>query len=172
MSDRNKLIVLLVLVGVFIAVNLRGYFAPAAPAFSGRAQTRGKPGDRIPDADLNLKSLETAGLSDPSEAKRNIFQYGQAAQPVAQRRAPTPEPVEVAPPPPPPPPSPVRFFGFAQGSSGGARRVFLTNGEDSFIVREGEVFMQRYRLVRIGKDNVEIEQTSGAHRWVVPLEQQ
>ncbi|MCI0404281.1 MAG: hypothetical protein L0212_12315 [Acidobacteria bacterium] len=170
MSDRNKLIVLLVLVGVFIAVNLRGYFAPAAPAVSGRPQARGKASERIPDADLDLKSLETAGLSDPSEAKRNIFQYGHAAQPVSQRRAPTPEPVEVVPPPPPPKP-PVRFFGFAQGSAGGARRVFLTNGEDTFIAREGEVFMQRYRLLRIGKDTVEIEETSGAHRWVVPLEQ-
>ncbi len=173
MSDRNKLLVLLGLVVVFIAVNLRDSSSPAATSISGRPQPQagGKPSARIPDADLKLGSLESAGLADPSEAKRNIFQYGQAARSAGPRRTPTPEPVEVAPPP-PPPPSPVRFFGFAQASAGGGRRVFLTNGEETFIVREGGVFLQRYRLVRVGKDNVEIEETGGRNRWVVPLEQQ
>lgn len=173
MSDRNKLLVLLGLVAVFVVVNLRDSGSPAATSISGRPQSQagGKPSARIPDADLKLGSLESAGLADPSEAKRNIFQYGQPAQPAGPRRTPTPTVVE-APPPPPPPPPPARFFGFAQASAGGARRVFLTNGEDTFIVREGEVFMQRYRLVRVGKDNVEIEETGGRNRWVVPLEQQ
>jgi len=171
-SGRNKLLVLLGLVAVFVAVNLRDSSSPAATSVSGRPapQAGGKPSSRIPDAELKLGSLETAGLSDPSEAKRNIFQYGQAAQPVGQR--PKQTPVVDATPPPPPPPPPVRFFGFAQASAGGARRVFLTSGEETFIVREGEVFMQRYRLVRVGKDNVEIEETGGPNRWVVPLEQQ
>ena len=174
MSGRNKLIVLLVLIGLFVAVNLRNSIAPAAKSVvSGRpTQAGAKPGSRIPDAEILPDRLEDSGPSAVAEAKRNIFLYGQPAQPVGPR----PTPVQVVdttpPPPPPPPPAPVRFFGFSQASAGGARRVFLTNGEETFIIREGDVFMQRYRLVRIGNENVEIEEISGAHRWVVPREQQ
>jgi hypothetical protein len=171
MTDRQKLVVLLVLVGVFIAVNLRDSIAPAATSVSARPQARGKASARIPDADLNLAALDPAAQVNPEAARRNIFQYGQAAQPAGPRiKAPTPV-VEETPPPPPPPKPPVRVFGFAQGSAGGARRVFLTNGEETFIAREGDVFMQRYRLARVGANNVEIEEIGGPNRWVVPLEQ-
>jgi len=172
-SDRNKLIVLLVLIVVFVAVNLRNTIAPAATSVvSGRRPQAGaKPGSRIPDAEVVDAAIDASAPSAVAEAKRNIFQYGQLARPVAQRRTLTPEPVEVAPPRPEPPKAPVRFFGFARQSAGGARRVFLTNGEETFIAREGDVFMQRYRVARVGNDNVEIEEISGRNRWVVPLEQ-
>lgn len=171
MSDRNKVIVLLVLLGVFFAVNFRHYFFPSTGGAVVRTQQAlGKPGARIPDAEV-VDPIDPSAPSVVVEAKRNIFQYGQPAQPVNPR----PKPVEVVdtspPPPPPPPKAPVRFFGFAQGSAGGARRVFLTNGEDTFIVREGDVFMQRYRLLRVTATNIEIEQVGGEHRWTVPIEQ-
>ncbi|MGH9788219.1 MAG: hypothetical protein ACRD4U_05900 [Candidatus Acidiferrales bacterium] len=172
MTDRHKLIVLLVLIVVFIAVNLRDSISPAATSVPGRPQPGGRPSARIPDAEVMSDLPDGSAPSVVAEAKRNIFQYGQAAQSVGQRPKPTPVVDTTPPPPPPPPPPPVRFFGFAQASAGGARRVFLTSGEETFIVREGEIFMQRYRLARIGQENVEIEETSGKNRWVVPLEQQ
>jgi hypothetical protein len=171
MTDRQKLIVLLVLVGVFLVVNFRGYLAPAASSTPARPNLRGSTGSRIPDADLNLAALDSVAQVDPEQATRNIFQYGQLARPPVQRpKQPEPD-QEVKYVPPPPPPAPVRFFGFSRSSAGGAPRVFLTSGEQTFIVREGETFMQRYRLVRVGKGNVEVEETSGSNRWVIPLEQ-
>ena len=173
MSDRNKLIVLLVLLGVFLAVNFRNSFSPAATSVSGRpTPAGGRPGSRIPDAEILPDQVDSSAPSAVAEAKRNIFQYGQAAQPVGQRPRVAKVEDTPPPPPPPPPPAPVRFFGFSQGSAGGPRRVFLTNGEETFIIREGDVFMRRYRLVRVGNDNVEIEEMGGVNRWVVPREQQ
>jgi hypothetical protein len=171
-TDRQKLIVLLVLVGVFLVVNFRGYLAPAASSAPARSTARGSSGSRIPDADLNLAALDSSAQVDPEQATRNIFQYGQVARPVDRRPNPTPVVDETPPPPPPPPPAPVRFFGFSQRSAGGSPRVFLTSGEETFIVREGETFMKRYRVVRIGQGNIEVEEISGANRWVIPLEQQ
>lgn len=172
MSDRNKLIVLLVLVGVFLAVNFRNSFSPAATTVSGRpTPAGGRPGSRIPDAEILPDQVDPNSPSAVAEAKRNIFQYGQAAQPVARGPRKDDPPVVAEEPPKPPPPAPVRFFGFSQGSAGGPRRVFLTNGEETFIIREGDVFMRRYRLVRVGNDNVEIEEMGGVNRWVVPREQ-
>jgi hypothetical protein len=65
----------------------------------------------------------------------------------------------------------VRFYGFAENRGSNARRVFLTDGEEIFVVVEGDVFLRRYRLARIGNQNVEVQDLSSEHRWVIPLEQ-
>ncbi|MGH9862163.1 MAG: hypothetical protein ACRD35_01935, partial [Candidatus Acidiferrales bacterium] len=120
MSDRNKLVLLVVLVAVFVGVNV---FRPSSP--SPRAATPGRtPPTRaaggsaspeIPDADLQVERLQPGNGVGADEIKRNIFEY--FSRPVK----PTPK-VETSvaqppPPPPPPPKPPFRFYGFAQGSS-------------------------------------------------------
>ncbi len=174
MKDRYKLLILAALVVVFLAVNFRSFFggsAPSAPASATASSARtGRPETRIPDADLRLQSLEPSERPTDSAAGRNIFEYGHRPAPegtVAKVKVEDPGP----PPPPPPPPPPVRFYGFAEGSASGARRVFLTDGEAVFVARQGDVILRRYRLTRIGNDSIDIEEISGANRWTVKMEQ-
>lgn len=124
----------------------------------------------IPDAVLRLDRLRPPAEKPGADLKRNIFEYGgrvRAAQAAPAALAPSQPP----PPAPKPPAAPVRFYGFAQPARGGARRVFLTDGDEIYTVAEGETIARRFRLVRVGAENVEIEDLTGSHRWVVPLEQ-
>jgi len=173
MKDRYKFLILAALVVVFLAVNFRGFFggsAPSAPASATASSARtSKPESRIPDADLRLQSLEPSPETTVGEIGRNIFEYGHRPAPpgpVAQVKQ-----EDTAPPPPPPPPPPVRFYGFAEGSASGNRRVFLTDGEGVFVAKQGDVILRRYRLTRIGNDSIDIEEISGANRWTVKMEQ-
>ena len=172
MKDRNKLLILAALVVVFLAVNV-GHFGgstPSAPTSNPAAPARpGKPETRIPDADLRLQWLEPSTRAATGEVGRNIFEYGQRPAPpgpVAKVRE-----DDTPPPPPPPPKPPVRFYGFAEGSASGSRRVFLTDGEGVFVAKQGDVILRRYRLTRVGNDSIDIEEISGANRWTVKMEQ-
>ncbi len=56
---------------------------------------------------------------------------------------------QLPPPPPPPPPQlPLKFFGIGTDSKGSARRAFLTNGSEVFIVAEGETVLGRVQSPR------------------------
>ncbi len=174
MKHRNKLLILAALVVVFVAVNFRyfgGSTTSSAPASNPAAPARpGKPESRIPDADLRLQSLEPSVRAAIGEIGRNIFEYGH--RPAPEGTVAKVKPVDPGPEPPPPPPKPpVRFYGFAEGSASGNRRVFLTDGEGVFVAKQGDVILRRYRLTRIGNDSIDIEEISGANRWTVKMEQ-
>ena len=171
MKNRNKLLLLVALVAVFGAVNLRnvGGSATSSPASNPAASSRpGKPEEKIPDADLRLQGLEASSNDASGDPGRNIFEYGHRPAPegpVAKVKE------DDTPPPPPPPKPPVRFYGFAEGSASGGRRVFLTDGEAVFVAKQGDVILRKYRLARVGNDSIDIEEISGPNRWTVKMEQ-
>ncbi|GAC1628491.1 MAG: hypothetical protein NVS9B13_26180 [Candidatus Acidiferrum sp.] len=73
------------------------------------------------------------------------------------------------PPPPPPPmlPGNVKFFGYGTVPNGTSRRAFLTDGEEVYIVAEGDLFLGRYRIVKVNNANLEFEEiSSGRHNTV------
>jgi hypothetical protein len=74
------------------------------------------------------------------------------------------------PPPPPPPPINITFYGFAT-PSGGAKRVFLAQGEDVFIAKEGDIVDRRYKIVRISPNAVEILDVLSNNRQSIQLTQ-
>jgi hypothetical protein len=80
------------------------------------------------------------------------------------------------PPPPPEPPKvsplPVKFFGFGTVPNGTKRLAFFTNGEDVLVLGEGEVLLNRFRILRIGNSSVEYEEISNGLRGTTPLEEQ
>jgi hypothetical protein len=85
-----------------------------------------------------------------------------------------------APPPPPPPPPPTRaqappnlkFFGYGTVPNGTPRRAFLTDGEDIFIVSEGDTLLGRYRIIKVGNSNLEFQEISSGLPGTMPLEEQ
>jgi hypothetical protein len=82
----------------------------------------------------------------------------------------------VGPVPPPPPalpqlPGNVKFFGYGTVPNGTARRAFLTDGDDVFIVGEGDTLLGRFRVTHIGNTSMEFEDTSTHMRNSVPLDE-
>jgi hypothetical protein len=80
----------------------------------------------------------------------------------------------VLPPPPPPalPPN-MKFFGYGTIPNGTLRRAFLTDGEEVYIVGEGDTFLGRFRIVKISNANLEFEEiATGRHATVTMQEEQ
>ncbi len=119
---------------------------------------------------------------------RNLFAFGAAPQPPApkvelpknvakipinQPPPPQPQPFVPAGPPPPPqaPQMTFKYYGFKEsvayrsGQKGGReaeirqRTAFLLDGDSILIAGENDVFLKRYRVVRIERDQITIEDT-------------
>lgn len=76
--------------------------------------------------------------------------------------------------PPPPvviplPPINLKFFGFAISKPGEGKHIFLVEGEDIFIAKEGDIVDRRYKVVRISPNAVEILDVLSNNRQSIPL---
>jgi hypothetical protein len=81
---------------------------------------------------------------------------------VAQVRPAGPQPE----PPPPPPmlPGNMKFFGYGTIPNGTAKRAFLSDGDNIYIVGEGDTLLGKYRVTKIGNANLDFEEiASGRH---------
>jgi len=66
-------------------------------------------------------------------------------------------------------PANVKFYGFGTVPNGTSRRAFLTDGEEVYVVAEGEIFLKRFRILRIGNANLEFEELSSGRTGTAPL---
>jgi hypothetical protein len=86
---------------------------------------------------------------------RNIFRVDTESK--TRRISPPPEPI---PPTPRVQPAPqqirLKLFGFASIFNS-PRKAFLIEGDDIFVVTEGEIVNRRYRIFRINSDSVQVE---------------
>ena len=78
--------------------------------------------------------------------------------------------VPPTPPPPPPPELPAKFYGYGTVPNGTARRAFLTDGDEVYIVAEGDTFLSRYRILKIGNATIEFEEVSSGRQGKANLE--
>lgn len=109
-----------------------------------------------------IKKLEYAGM------RRNIFSF--SLPPPRQPKAEGP----IGPPAPEGPPPlqiPFRFYCIVTDVLSSKKRGCFTNGEDVFILGEGELLMNRYRLLRIGNTTADFEEVSSGRRATLQLEQ-
>jgi hypothetical protein len=65
---------------------------------------------------------------------------------------------------------PMKCFGYAEGPAAGMRRAFFTDGDDVFIAGIGETILNRFRLVKIGNESVEVEELGSTRRATVAME--
>jgi hypothetical protein len=78
---------------------------------------------------------------------------------------------------PPPPteaklPPNVKYFGYGTVPNGTPRRAFLTDGEEIFIVSEGDTLLGRYRIRKVGTASLEFQEMSSGLPGTTPLEEQ
>ena len=190
-ENRTKLaiaIVLMVLAVVFLlrflfpgagsgpvaASNSATSAAPVATAaphgrILGRGGKKGAAPERSLDPTLRYDWLKASEETKYEGTGRNIFRAEvEIPQPV-MNPVKQPEVVDnTPPPPPPPPPINLKFFGFAS-HPGEPKKIFLSQGEDIFVAREGDIVDRRYRIVHITPNAVEIEDVLNNNRQSIPL---
>jgi hypothetical protein len=178
-KNKRQLAVLSVLVAVAGFIWFRFFEGDRAtvPTDVGAA-TQNIPLLQVENDQLRYPNVERARKTEYKSAGRNIFSavappplvVKQAnAKPKPEKSGPMPEPV---PPPPPPPVLPVKFFGFGVVPNGTARLAFFTDGEETYVVGEGEIFLKHFRILKIGNASLEFEDTSTGLHGTAPLQDQ
>lgn len=150
---------------------------PAAGGTAGTAGTASQhaglrkqgPGQSL-DPTLRTDQLRASEETKYRGTGRNIFKvFVEPPPPVVV--PPVSEAQPAAPPaPPPPPPIELKYYGYAT-PEGGSKRIFLAQGEDLFIAKEGEIVDRRYKVVRISPNAVEILDVLNNNRQSIPLTQ-
>jgi hypothetical protein len=102
-------------------------------------------------------------IAPPTEAEKKQEEK-QARRPVG--------PVQPPPPPPPALPANVKFFGYGTVPNGTAKRAFLTDGDQIFIVAEGDTLLGKYRVVKIGNANLDFEEVATGRRGSTTLSEE
>ena len=69
------------------------------------------------------------------------------------------------------PPIDWKYYGFANSRRDTRKRAFLLDGEEIFVATEGDVFKERYRIVRIGINSIVIEDMQFKEEQKLPLEE-
>ena len=75
-------------------------------------------------------------------------------------------------PPPPSLPGNVKFFGYGTVPNGTAKRAFLSDGDQIFIVAEGDTLLGKYRVVKIGNANLDFEEIASGRRGSAVLSEE
>jgi len=168
------LAVLAVLMVLRAVVSFNGPVAasiPHGPLAEQPEAGRGKSGPPL-DPTLRTDLLKNSEDAVYKGTGRNIFDsqapLPKIPQPIKPPVVPPPQPVATAPP--PPPPIPLKFYGFAN-KPGEPKSVFLAQGDDIFIGREGDIVNRRYKIIRIQQNQVEIEDVLNNNRQAIPLTQ-
>ena len=189
-QDRQKLSVLVVLLGVLVLTLVLGYRMNRPVVTAAVQVPEAKPSANPPaptDARIRLDLIEKP--ENPSEdiGRKNVFQYRQnpAPAPSGSRggslNVPKPTVPDMTGPtaghpsaviaPPGPPPIPFKDQGYASDSSaGGQITAFLTDeASRHYNVGIGEILMGRYRITQITANVVEVEDTDNNRRQLLPI---
>ncbi len=168
-TRRNEIIVLAALGAVLAAVvywnGRRSIETPGVAAADVKYQPL-----KIENPSLRLDLLERIQKFEYTGGHRNIFS---ASLPPPPR--PKVDAAKVAPTTPPGPPPlvvPLQYFGYTTDARTGRRRAFFTNGDDVYIVNEGDTLLSRFRVVKIKDNAAELEEISSGRRTTVTLETQ
>jgi hypothetical protein len=67
----------------------------------------------------------------------------------------------------------MKFFGYGTVPNNSSRRAFFSSGEDIYVVTEGEILLNQYRILKINNTTLEFDQVSSAcTRATAPLVEQ
>jgi hypothetical protein len=173
MKQRTKIILLVVLMlaaaGVF-------YFDSSGGSLPGRTQsvtTAAYIPLPVENPELQRWKLDASRRTEYKSSGRDLFSE---VLPPPPRRAhdPIPQTVVQAPTEPPPPTLPpnMKFFGSGTVPNGTSKRAFLTDGEEVYIVGEGDTLLGRFRILRISNATLEFEELGSGRRNSAPLDEQ
>lgn len=174
MKQKNQLALLAVLVVVMAVVWYLNRSKPAVVAENSSGFQN-----------YQLLTVENPQLHrEKMEAAQKAEYHSLGRNPFSEIAPPPPEEIKkvnthvtygpVQPPPPPPPalPGSMKFFGYGTVPNGTSRRAFLSDGDEVYIVAEGETLLGRFRIVKVNNTNLEFEEISTGRRSTVALSQE
>lgn len=159
------LLFLVLIAAVVWLLNFRGKQVTADVVAATSAQ-QDAPVPQFDNPQIRLDEINRARKAEYKSSGRNPFSREEAP---AQRVTPITKPKEFPtvkdqPPPPPPPPLTLppnlKFYGFGTVPNGTARLAFLTDCEEIYEVAEGEIFLKRFRVLRISNASLQFEEIS------------
>ena len=174
MKQRTKLAMLftlmLVAAGVF-------YFDAKGIPFSGKTSTfTAKNYAPLPveNPELRRWKIDASRRTAYQSSGRDLFSASLPPAPVQRKPEPAPIAVIQPTPEPPPPalPANMKFFGYGTVPNGASKRAFLSDGEEVYIVGEGDTLLGRFRIVRIGNASLEFEELTSGRRNSASLDEQ
>ena len=174
MKQRTKLAMLftlmLVAAGVF-------YFDAKGLPFSGKTSTfTAKNYAPLPveNPELRRWKIDASRRTAYQSSGRDLFSASLPPAPVQRKPEPAPVAVIQPTPEPPPPalPANMKFFGYGTVPNGASKRAFLSDGEEVYIVGEGDTLLGRFRIVRIGNASLEFEELTSGRRNSASLDEQ
>ena len=141
------------------------------------------------DPTLRLDLLSKVQSIELEGGVRFIFQIGTPPPPpsdavakgslpnapkVDLTKPPATAPLEGPKPPPPPvvastPPINLKYYGYSTKRSDGEKKAFFLDGEDIIVAAEGEIIKKQYKIVRIGVNSVQMEDTAHRSTQTIPL---
>jgi len=178
MNQKKQLVVLvaLLLIAGFIWFL---YFNNSKPVVTADARpaTQNYQPIGVDNPQLRWGGVEKARKTEYKSSGRNIFSRELPPKPLTTEQKKKLEASPILPPPPPEEPKvaplPAKFFGFGTIPNGTAKVAFLSGGEgDIYVLKEGELLLNHFRILRIGNANLEYEDVSTGLRGTVPLEEQ
>ncbi len=176
MAQTRKQKELIALAALVVIAVLTWYFhreQSAAPSSGGSASNYSP--INAQDYNVIINGLAKAQGTEYKSAGRNIFVM--TAMPVeTAKQGPVKEPFRNQGPQPPGPPPPAElpmvFFGYGMLPAGGARQAFLKDqtGDEVHIVSEGDVVLNHIRILHIGNDRIDFEDTTTGQKGSKTLE--
>jgi hypothetical protein len=180
MKQKKQLVVLAVLLLILVVVGYL-YFDSDKPIVTADGGVTTQNYQLLPVDNLYLHKdgVEKARKTEYKSSGRNIFsreipkpaptpaEIQKRNEEIAQAQA-----IQQVPPPPVVAPLSVKYFGYGTVPNGTVRVAFFSQGEDVYVVKEGELLLNRFRINKIGNTSLEYEDTSTGLRGTAPLEEQ
>ncbi len=170
MKQKNQIAVL---VALLLVMGVVWYFNTGKPAVvaGNAAAFQDYKLLAVDNPQLHREKMEAAQKAEYKSTGRNPFSEI-APPPEAVKQAEARRfvgPIPLPPPPPPTLPPNMKFFGYGTVPNGTSRRAFLADGDDVYIVAEGDTLLGRYRIVKVNNSNLEFEEISSGRRNTVAL---
>ena len=126
----------------------------------------------VPNPELQRWKLDHSRHTEYKSSGRDLFTESLPAPP-PKRQVPHIDPGPPVPVEPPPPtlPANMKYFGYGTVPNGTSKRAFLNDGEEVYIVGEGDTLLGRFRIVRINNATLEFEEVSSGRRNSISLDE-
>jgi hypothetical protein len=123
---------------------------------------------------LQRWKLEASRRTEYKSSGRDLFSQTlpPAPRPKVPDRVPDPPPPPIVVEQPPSLPANMKFFGYGTVPNGTSKRAFLSDGEQVYIVGEGDTLLGRFRILRIGNASLEFEEVGTGKRNSASLDEQ
>ena len=177
MKQKRQIGVLFILITAAALVWAWNFRSKAVTADAGPNLQEPAPIIDVENPHIRMEQIERARGAEYKGTGRNPF--SPAAAPAAavktaklEKKSEFVGPQLPPPPPPPPPcvlPANVKFYGFGTVPNGTARRAFFTDGDDVYVLGEGDVLLKRFRIIRISNANLEFEEMPRGCIGTAPL---